>query len=326
MQTLQQNVYLWVIFFLLFMTLPVKAVQMFDPALLRSQSPGQVLRFSPPPMASMSDLDRASSHVKASYAVSNLWGHDRGYMIDAQVDDSLCELTYRFATELSLTIGFGQRTFKSSKTDEVIIGFHDLIGSPQGKRLQVEADQSRMSLPGYNLDIANASIDSAFSHHIYTASSFQKQFNGSTTQLSIGGIFYQSTSDGLSSASSDQGFGIRSRLDQKIQAFNLYSEMALMQHDNHHAVSKHLKPKQLEARLGLAYHLEKAHDMYLQSLISEAAFDGFGQLARPSFEVHLGYRYTGRYLALDLGMIENILYPFNSPDWGVFVGLSAANQ
>lgn len=325
MQIFQQNVYLWVIFLLLLMARPAIAVQMFDPALLRSQSPGQVLRFSPPPMASMSASGKAPLRIKASYAVSNLWGHDRGYVIDAQVDDSLCELNYAASTDIFFTVGFGERAFRSSKTDELIIGFHELIGSPQGKRLQVEADQSRMSLPGYNLDIAKGSIDSSFSHHVYTASSFQKRFNNATTGLSIGGIFYQSISDGLSNAISDQGYGIRSRIEQNIQAVNLYSEMTFMQHDNHHLVSKYLKQKQLEARLGVAYQFEKAHDIYLQSLISEAAFDGFGQLAKPSFEVHLGYRYTGRYISLDLGMIENILYPFNSPDWGVFVGLSAAN-
>lgn len=299
------------------------AIHAFEPALVRSQSPGNVLRFSPPSMTFISDEAKRAYNVKASYASSNLWGHDRGYVIDAQVDDTLCELNYAVAPEFSVTLGFGQRAFRTSQMDEIIVSFHELIDSPQGKRLQVDADQSRISLPGYNLEITDTSIDRSFSSHVYAAGNVQLPLYDPSAQLALGGIFYQTTSDGLSSSKGDMGFGIRGRMHQKISDVSFYSEIALIYHKNRSKTLRYLKQRQLETRLGLAYKLKQDHDIYLQSLVSEAAFDGFGQLAKPSFEIHFAYRYSRRYLALDFGMIENILYPFNSPDWGLFVGLSA---
>ena len=73
--------------------------------------------------------------------------------------------------------------------------------------------------------------------------------------------------------------------------------------------------------LGYLHELDDQQELVGQMMVYQPVFRQLGQLSRNTYEVHLGYRIHLSRLAIELTLIENLFYYYNSPDWGMNLGV-----
>lgn len=291
------------------------------PLLIRSFSLGNILRFTPPqPSATL--VDKENYQLRTSYSVANLWGHGKGFMIDAQVDDSVLSSTWRLNERLSLNVGFARRVLRASNLDPLIVGFHDLFGFTQGERLSVPQDDSNLQVSDYQIHLDKKHINRAFNQQIFSSLNYLIPINETTGQWMIGLLTFYELTGGLSSQSGDFGEGLQTSFFRRSGNYQYHAGMTFMNYHSQSEYTKNLYNQQVMVNSAAIYDFDDSHNAGAQLLVGQGAFKQMGQLSKPTFEVHAMYQYKDNFGAIDLAIIENIFWPYNTPDFGWSVGLS----
>jgi hypothetical protein len=102
------------------------------------------------------------------------------------------------------------------------------------------------------------------------------------------------------------------------QTWGFFSGLTWMRHeDRFRERSFWLRPYSESLLVGGSYQLTNESQLITQSLIHRPAFREFGQLSRSTYEIHLGTRIKWEQIGVQIAIIENVIWPYNTPDWGL---------
>ncbi|RZA22652.1 MAG: DUF3187 family protein [Proteobacteria bacterium] len=309
-----------------FTNLPVALAEASDyvpePLLLRSEALGQLFRSSP--YAQRIRLgEEGAARLSFSRTYANFWGRDKRYIVDAETRDDAFRFHYQPSPLFELYGAFSERGFTQSGTDTVAIKFHDFFGLGQDGRLDAPRHNTRIAIPDFDMNYNLSSVKEVLSRQIEAGvvwdlnKSFDLGINSSlafftTYETARGNPYYTYAIDGGAKLSASQSWG----------NFAVFGSLSLGVFDQRQEVSIASYEQQWGLGFGSSYRFFDNHEVILQSLTYQPLFQKMGQLSRESYEIHAAYRYTYEKVQLEIGLIENIFWVYNSPDWGVSAGLT----
>ncbi len=293
-----------------------------EPLIMRSEAFSQLFRSSP--VLQKAELGEAGAYrVALGVSYANFWGHDKRYVVDAETRDDQLNVHYQPSKYYEVYGAFGERAFSRSGTDGMAIGFHHLFGLPQDGRLQAKRDTIRLSVPDYGLNYSTAQKNTVFSRQLEAGvvwdAGRELSFPLPTT-ISLFGTHEFAKDNPYFTGVTD--VGTRLSLAIPWQDFALFGSMSFTYFDSHEEVAISTYREQWGGIFGGAYRFLKDNEAVVQFLMYQPIFQDMGQLSRGSYEVHAAYRYTWDQVSFELGLIENVFWVYNSPDWGISAGLT----
>ncbi|MFW7377798.1 MAG: DUF3187 family protein [Oligoflexus sp.] len=289
-----------------------------EPLSVRSQSMSQFFRFDPIPIGTKVPED-GQVQVRMAHSIANQWGHEKRFIMDGQTQDDWLEIATGFGTNWSLGVGFGAKRVNPSYTDQITIGFHDLFFIPQGERLAIDQNLTRMTIPEYGLEITNMNHGMGWTEHAFVRLG-RRLYQQGYFHVNGGLVLANEFSDNSLMGRGSQSYGSHLQLSTE---WTRYAFLTAIHYVRHDAVSDQafwLRDASLSWLMATEIEM---HDWELlsQMLIQRGAARDLGQYSRNSYELHLGLRKQWRKLSFELTLIENVIWHFNSPDWGFALGL-----
>lgn len=290
------------------------------PLAVRSQGVGQLFRLNP--AAHEAALDPAKPYfAQISHTAANLWGSDVDYYrIDAEVVDDQLRGGFLLNDRLRFDIGLSQRRFASTGTDSIAIGFHDVFGIQQDGRLDARRGNIRYSIPSYSIDYTRSDRDLVFSEQWEAGLTADLGF---LFPIPLGLSLYRSEemAHGNPYFTGAVDYGWQLNAVWPMADWALYASMSesLFDHDSEAAFRTYYQ--QWSWVFGAAWKITDGHEVLGQAQITQPLFRDLGQLSRNCYEMHIAYRYRWERLSFEATLIENVVWSYNSPDWGFTFGL-----
>jgi len=291
------------------------------PLLTRSESLGQLFRINPPlqnPI--LQDAGVIKFNISRTYA--NLWAKDKRFIVDGEIVDDQTHLAIGLGANFQLGVGFSSRRFAQADTDQMAISFHDLFRMGQDGRLQTGKHRTRFVIPDYNLEYSRQNLDRSFSEQAVVDLSYAlltsetMGFNLTMTAL----LSYEmSDFTPYFTGALDRGFIVSAQTLQG--AFSYFANVRQLNFDQHRQVLVGTRPVNRGWGVGAVWSLPENQQLILQFMNNQPVFRDLGQLSRNSYEWQLGYRYRFEAVVLEAAVIENIFWLYNSPDWGLTLGM-----
>ncbi len=293
-----------------------------EPLQMRSEALGQLFRNSPLSQSFGLGL-RSDWRVMGSRSYSNFWGHDKRYIVDTETRDDQLRADFQPLQDLAFYLGLSERALTRMGTDGMAIGFHDFFGLPQDGRLEAPRDNVRMSIPDYDLNYSLAQKNNIISRQIESGAVWDlaKRF-GLYLPMTVGLYGSRETAAGNPYFTGNTDVGLRLSAALPFREAALFATLTFTRFDPAKEIAIPTFRQQWGSVFGGAYRLEAHHEALLQALIYQPMLQDMGQLSRSSYEIHLAYRYRWEAMTFELGLVENIFWVYNSPDWGVSAGLS----
>lgn len=290
-----------------------------EPLFIRSQSMGQFFRFDPLPIGTKKLLP-GEIQIVAAHTTANQWGYEKRYIIDGQTQDDVVELRTGLKGGWLMGMGFGSRRLNPSFTDNLTIGFHNLFAIPQGKRLSAPKDQTYMTVPDYGVEMTQDDHGKSWTDHYYLR--LNQRFLQIGPHIVGGGLLYarelaKTSLMGRGAAS----YALQVQASSDFASLHTLASFAWTQHQAQHNAAHWLQSKTLSSLLAAVYDLSN-WQLISQLLIQSGSAHHLGQYSRNSFELQLGARRNWQEFSLEFAIIENLVWHFNTPDWGFTFGLS----
>ena len=288
-----------------------------EPLFIRSQALAQIFRPSPFPLHVKSQEEN-SHQWKVSQAWSNYWGQDKRYVIDGQTTDINMLWTHQFSKSVSFDLHGSQREFSGIPMDDIAIGFHDVFQIPQDDREEPLRNQVHFAIPDYGLEVSNEDINQVLTRSAGMRGSYHGKLSNNLFLSAGVSLFHELAESGWYPQGATD-LGIQFGLLWEAGDFNIYGNGNLMSFASAQDAPIYLSRSQRSLMIGTE--LKAAlPGLHFQALLSQSPFADLGMLSRTSYEVHLGYRGKIAFLPLEIILIENVIWPYNSPDWGVSIG------
>ncbi|MCX6131032.1 MAG: DUF3187 family protein [Proteobacteria bacterium] len=306
-------------FYVFSMTTPIHAQD--GPLMVRSQSIGQLFRLNPPlPHAALLDPGTIDFSVSRTYA--NLWARDKRFVIDGEVIDDQAHFGYGLAKSIQVGLGFSTRLFAQANTDQAAISFHQLLNIGQDGRLEAGKHHSHFAIPDYSLEFTGYELDQAFSEQTVLDLNYALlEARDWGFDLSLTGLLSYEMAD-LSPyfrGAMDRGWQLSLRLPEGLWSY--FGNFTQLYYDHKKAVNVATNLQEWGFAGGLSYQLPEQQYLIWQLMVNRPVFRDIGQLSRNSYEWQLGYRYHWEAVSLEIAVLENIFWLYNSPDWGFSLGL-----
>ena len=125
----------------------------------------QFFRLAQHPL-SFERMDAGDTRVKIGRTMSNYWGRDENYIIDAQTIDDSFQLQGALSRHFKLSLDVSSRKFTNAPMDNVAIAFHDIFFIPQDKRLKVPKNGTRVVAPELGLEITEKDLFKPISEQV----------------------------------------------------------------------------------------------------------------------------------------------------------------
>ena len=293
-----------------------------EPLLMRSQALGQLLRTSPY-LQRFRLGEEGASRVSLSRGLANFWGYDKRYIVDAETRDDVLRVHYQPGPQWEVYGAMSERGFIRSGTDGVAMGFHRFFGLPQDGRLEAPKHATRISVPDLNLNYSSAQSGTILSRQFEAGVVFDLDkflSLGFSTTLSTF-LIYEAAADHPYFSDSIDG-GARLSLAKGFGKFSAFWSLSLGVFDQKQEVQIASYEQQWGGIVGAAWRFSERHEFVTQVLVYQPIFQNMGQLSRESYEVHAAYRYNLPQVSFEVGLVENVFWVYNSPDWGISAGLS----
>lgn len=290
-----------------------------SPINLRSQSVGQLFRFDPVPQGT-DYLDPGQARFRAVHTVANQWGFERRYIMDGQTQDDLVTLDYGLLPNWQLTLGIGAKRVNPSYTDQVTISFHDAFGIPQNWRTDVPINQTRMAIPDYGVEITERDHGRPMTEHGFVH--VKRRLLQNEHWLAGFGLF--AANEFGSSSLAGQGtrsYGGQFHLSRRLGQFGLLSTWSWVKHEMATEQLFWLR-RSSWSWLGALKRGFGNWEVQAQTLIQQGPMPDMGQFSQSTYEIHLGLRRQWQNLSFELTLIENVIWHYNTPDWGFALGLA----
>lgn len=289
------------------------------PLLLRSQTLAQFFRGAPNSPA-FTSLEPGKLIFKANRSYATYWGLEKRYILDGESIDDNAQIHLGIIPDLLITLELSQRQFTKLPMDDVSVKFHQIFGIPQNARTDDRRNDTRFSVPDYGLELNQDDNNRPISQQL--GLKVEKHLNFSyANRLAITLEVSQENSKYSLIRKGAQDFGLQLGYRRIFPSGYAYAMASGMIFDGSQDTTLYLRSRQASFLLGGAWITDNLGQFLIQGLISESPFIDLGQLSRYSYEVHLGYRRTWGNLDFELGLIENIIWPYNTPDWGLSFGI-----
>lgn len=293
------------------------------PLAVRSMAVSQLFRLNPAPREAALN-PRDPYFVQLSHGAANLWGNDtEHYRIDAEFVDDQMRGGVLLHDRLRFDLGLSQRRFASTGTDSIAIGFHDLMGIQQDGRLDAERGNIRYSIPGYNINFTQRDRNLVFSEQWEAGLTADL---GAFFPLPLSLSLYRSEemARGNPYFTGAIDYGWQLNIAWPEEDWAIYGSLSESLFDQDSESPLRTYHQQWSWTLGAAWLFSANHEFLAQAQVSQPLFRGLGQLSRNSYELHLAYRYRWEKLSFEATLIENVIWSYNSPDWGYSLGISYA--
>lgn len=288
-----------------------------EPWTLRSEGLSQLFRSSP--FAQRFQLTEAGdSRVTLSRTYSNYWSRDVRYIVDAETRDDVLKFHYQPNANLELYGVLSERGFTKSGTDDLAMNFHRVFGLSQDGRLEAPRNNTRLSVPDWDLNYTTKQSRSVLSRQVEVGAVFDlnKIYSlGLPTTLAVFTSYETAPNNPYFTGAIDGGFRLSSALAW--EDYSVYGSLSLGIFDRKKEVQVNTRERQWGGIVGTAYRFNPRHEAALQMVVFQPLFYDMGQLSRESYEVHLAYRFNYEQVSLELGLVENIFWIYNTPDWGM---------
>lgn len=309
--------------FYLFPSPRASAVEKHAPPMTRSQSVGQLFRLNPPIYGVL--RGDVPFEFEAGRTVANLWARDKRFLVDAEVIDDRARFSFLLQPWLKLGLGISSRRFAATDTDQIAISFHDLFMLGQDGRLEAGKHHTRYKIPDYNLEFGQPDRDHVLSEQIEADLSFPL-LSGEAVDWQITGSLLVGR-EGASASPYGRGsldYGFQLNADYPWLEGRVYAALTQVFYDRASRARTPTERQQAGWTLGTAQPIALAHELIGQLMVLRPVFRELGQLSRNSYETQFAYRYHWQKAAIELTLIENIFWLYNSPDWGLSLGLRTA--
>lgn len=293
-----------------------------SPLMLRSEASGQIFRLNPPMFGTFEADEPHRVEVSRTYA--NLWARDKRFVIDAEIVDDRAHVTAFPLPWLRIGGGFASRRFAQTATDQIAISFHDFFRIGQDGRLEAGKHHTIYKIPDYSLEYSEFDIDRPIS----------RQFNGDVSVplfseaakpwvLSATLMASYETAQGSPYFANalDRGLQLNARYPWRYGA--AYAALTQLAFDSSRSVDVATVHQQFGWAAGLVQSIYPDHEALAQVMVYQPVFRQLGQLSRNSYEAQIGYRVKIERVFIEAALIENFFWLYNSPDWGMSLGVRA---
>jgi len=300
----------------------VKGPYIPEPLQMRSEAIGQLFRTSP--LAQRFKLLSAGDwSVMSSRTYANFWGHDKRYIVDTESRDDRLRIDSQPFDHWAFYGVLSERAFTRMGTDGMAIGFHNMFGLPQDGRLDAPRNNTRLSIPDYDLNYSLAHKNNIISRQVEGGAVWDIGSRYDlVVPLTLGIFATHETADSNPYFTGNTDFGFRLGAALPFENTALFGTLTFTLLDPAEEVVIPTFHSQWGGVVGGAYHVAENHELVMQALIYQPMFQDMGQLSRSSYEIHLAYRYQWEDVSFELGLVENIFWVYNSPDWGLSAGLT----
>lgn len=304
----------------------------YGPLRIPSQSPFQSLRLQLRP-GTPSTIGRGQYDFSATTTWVNVWSVDGGvqapdrYHLDFEALQNSIALAYGISDTVEIEGSIGSSRRFGGLMDGFIQGFHDLTGIAQNGRDEVPDGSFSIRLdPGDGPPVV---LDNDDRGNFSRALQFTVQHNVSCGRAKRPALSYSVTArwdtadERSGSGGSGLDVGVSVSLARRVRSFYFYGTLgvAWFGSDNFYGIP--LDDTQLSALLAAEWKVRPRQSIVAQYLLTEGVVEDFGPFSKLVNEVVLGFKWEVRPGGiLELGVIENVLTPENSPDFGLHVGWS----
>ena len=283
------------------------------------QAMSQFLRLSPTTIEPKQETERLFE-LQFGKTWSNYWANDKRFFLDGQTTEDRLQVGWNIYHSFRLQMEYIRKSLSGLAMDDVAIGFHRGFGIPQDKRLDYSKNRNQFSIPDHGLDLNTVDRDRALAEQLALTSIFRKRWQGFDVGLAMTvaeevsrqGLRDKTQKDFLWQTALGKSFG----LHYATANFNwLYSD----------TLSDRLYLNNHQRSLRLVYSYALASNLWanLEAFISESPFVDIGQLSKNSYEIYSGVVWNYENYVFQAALIENILWPFNSPDWGFMLSIGS---
>lgn len=293
------------------------------PLLTRSEAVGQLFRLNPP-LQNPKVLTTGRMEFAASRTYANLWARDKRYVVDGEIVDDQARMAMGLGAGFQIGLGFSSRRFVQADTDQIAISFHDLFRIGQDGRLQTGKHHTRFVIPDYNLQYSRDNLDRTFSEQAALDLSYAiltRARHGWDLTATLLAAYEMASFSPYSAGSMDRGLILGGLFQTSL--FTYFANVRQLFFDKRKDVRVGTRSENRGFALGMIYPLPEAQQLIFQFMNNQPVFRDLGQLSRNSYEWQLGYRYRWEAVTLEVAVIENIFWLYNSPDWGFSLGLHA---
>ncbi len=297
------------------------------PLLLSSQSPMNILQLTPTPMPPVT-VGRGQLAIGVLQSWNNYFDVDPGgrYLIDAE----------RFSLTLGAAVGLTERldvgvsvpvAYRGGgRLDGLVEWFEARVGAQNRDRRRYPRDQFTVLIHGedgseYRLSGAAAGWGledgTAFLR-------YQVAEGSERTPAVLAGVSFKLPTGRENALHSSGGVDVEGgvSIGQRLGRFNVYGAANLMRHANSEPFGILLRRTQWSTMAGAELRVSPRTSWLLQGLVTSASAVDFGDFAKPTYEVTLGFkRVLSDDLLLEASVLENLFVFDNSPDVGFHVGL-----
>jgi len=201
------------------------------------------------------------------------------------------------------------------------IGFHNVFFISQDKRLTVDMNRTRIALPEYGIEFTEQDNGSQWTEHGYARIGRQILQVGPSV-LSLGLLFANEFAENSLMGRGSPSYGGQVQGSISFTRLALLSSLSWVRHQARNAEQTFwLRSDNLSLLMAGSF---QVMDWKLigQTLIHRGAAHDLGQYSRNTYEIHLGMRKHWHQLAFELALIENVIWHFNTPDWGFTMAIS----
>ena len=297
------------------------------PLLLSSQSPVNVLQLTPTPMPPVT-IGRGRLAIGALENWNNYFDVDPGgrYIIDAERLSLTLGAAYGVTDRIDLSVSQPVAYRGGGILDGFIEWFESRLGVPNEERRRYPRNQFLVLIHGEDGKTYKLTGDaSGWSLEDGTVSARYQITRGSdSTPAILAGIAVKLPTGRENALQSSGGVDIEGGVSagQRLGRFNLYGAANLMEHERSDFLGIRLRRTQWSAMAAVEYRASTRTSYLLQGLVTSPSAKDFGDFAKPTYEVTLGFkRVLSRDLLLEASVLENLFVFDNSPDVGFHVGL-----
>ncbi len=284
---------------------------------VRSQAWGQQFRHNPLPITPEGFwAGQLQLHIQRCHA--SLWGFERKYILDAQTVDEIAQVSLGLSQAWKLHAGLSRRQLQASGMDQITTGFHKLFLIPQDKRLDVDMNRNLVTIPTYGLEYNEESEGAPYSQSYEVGLSGQIKLPEWHAVL-LGSLALSEETSAFSPRAErvrDSSLQVYWQANLRSLPMQYYIGWHYLHYGQNSSFDRNLKKTQSVALGGLGWSFANTTEIKTQLMISEPIFSDLGQLSRETYEVQLGLQHQWQQLQMQLVLIENIIWPYNTPDWG----------
>jgi len=297
------------------------------PLILRAQSPLSVLRLAPMPLAPIT-TPRGDWNVGAVVNWNNYFAVDPGglYVIDAESVGVTLGASYGVAKGIDVQIAAPVSYRGGGVLDAFVESFETTIGVPNEVRTAYPRDQYVVRFVGADGEVLERTdADAGWGIEDAALGVRFQLLEGDRRRPAV--LVFAGVKAPIgretalrSTGGTDLLIGVAA--GQRLGRFHLYGSLAAMEYEETELVGYRLTQHQWSAFLGAELRASGRSSWLLQATVTSPAALDFGDFAKRTYEVTLGYKRLLREdWLLEASVLENLFVFDNSPDVGFHVGV-----